>query len=141
MTRLFNPGFRLSFKDIIVLAVGTIAAIMVAQVDMWIGLVVAFVVLHFFLFCNVFRMPPRLELVWAGCFVLLGAGTLTIQQPGWPLSFALSFLLAVALVVYQMRQPSYHGVGWMHVNPALPQWWQAAARNEENLAAPIVPLN
>lgn len=125
MTRPFNPGFRLSAMDIIVLAGGTIAAYVVAQAELWMGLVIGFVVFHFFLFCNVFRMPPKLELTWAALFLLLGAGTLTMQQPGWPVSFALALLAAVVIVTYQMRQPSYHGVGWKYVNPALPQWWQA----------------
>lgn len=30
----------------------------------------AMVVGHFFLFCNVFKVPRRLELAWAGVFVL-----------------------------------------------------------------------
>ena len=122
---IFRPGFRLSFTDIVVLAAGAVGSFLVAQMELWFGLAIAFVVLHFFLFCNVFRMPRHLELAWAALFLLLIGSTITMQQPGWPIAFALSLIGAVVLVLFHMRQPSYHGVGWKRVNPRLPQWWQA----------------
>lgn len=111
--------------DIAVLVVGAIGSLLAAQVQLWFGIAVAFTVGHFFLFCNVFRMPRYLELAWAALFLLLLVSTAIMQQPGWFLSFALSLAGTIVAVVFQMRQPSYHGVGWETINPQLLQWWQA----------------
>ncbi len=54
--RKFQPGFRLSGLDVIVLVVGGVASAYAMTVDRWFGIAIAFVVLHFFLFCNVLRM-------------------------------------------------------------------------------------
>lgn len=122
---LFSPGFRLSTMDIAVLVAGAIGSLLAAQVHLWFGMAIAFTVGHFFLFCNVFRMPRYLELAWAALFLLLLGSTAIMQQPGWFMSFALSLAGTVVVVVFQMRQPSYHGIGWQTINPQLPQWWQA----------------
>src|SRR5262245_56032743 len=61
----FNPGFRLSKLDIGVLVVGTILAVVLWQETWWMGFIVAFVVCHFFLFCNIFRIARPLELIWS----------------------------------------------------------------------------
>jgi hypothetical protein len=65
--RPFAPGFRLSAIDVGVVLAGAIGSFLVAQVESWFGLAIAFTVGHFFLFCNVFRMPRPLELAWAVC--------------------------------------------------------------------------
>jgi hypothetical protein len=122
---LFRPGFRLSSTDIAVLAAGAVGALLVGRLEFWFGLVIAFVVLHFFFFCNVFRMPRTLEFIWAALFLLLIGSTVTTQQPGWTISFVLALIGAAVLVLFQMSRPSYHGVGWRYINPQLPQWWQA----------------
>jgi hypothetical protein len=125
---LFSPGFRLSTMDVVVLIAGVIGSLLVAQVQLWFGIAIAFTVGHFFLFCNVFRMPRSLEIAWAAFFLLLLGCTAIMQQPGWYMSFVLSLVGTVMVVVFQMRQPSYHGVGWETINPQLPQWWH----NQEN---------
>jgi hypothetical protein len=115
--------------DVVVLIAGAIASLLVANVESWWGMTVAFTVGHFFLFCNVFRMPRPLELAWAALFLLLLGSTIMTQQPDWFTSFALSFGGTVVVVVFQLRQPSYHGIGWKMINPQLPQWWQARERS------------
>src|SRR5262249_2513053 len=74
--RTFQPGFRLSALDVIVLIIGGIASAYVMTRDWWFGIAIAFVVLHFFLFCNVLRMSRPLELIWAGIFAAMAAGDL-----------------------------------------------------------------
>ncbi len=119
----FNPGFRLSNFDVAVLAIGTAGALVAGMFTPWIGLLIAFVVAHFFLFCNVFRVSRRPELVWAGFFVLLAAGTIAANIPGWLLTFIVSLCFTVVIVALEMRKPAYHGVGWRRLNPRLPEWW------------------
>lgn len=64
------PRIRVSATDWLVLAVtaGVTAVLWRAGGPLW--WLLAVVVAHFFLFCNVFLVPRRLELLWAGSFVL-----------------------------------------------------------------------
>lgn len=120
----FAPGFRLSALDVIILVVGVVTAFALVMVVWWGGFVVGFVVAHFFLFCNVVRMARLLELAWAGVFVALAAATVALDAPGWPVTATVSLVATVAVVVVQMRKPSYHGLGWQWINPGLPAWWE-----------------
>jgi hypothetical protein len=123
--RKFAPGFRLSPRDVLILFVGGVAAASLAWIDVWIGLAVAFVVVHFFLFCNVLRMSRPLELIWAAVFVAVAVGATAYGLPSWPLVFGLSAVLTLALAIIEARRPSYHGVCWQALNPQLPEWWSA----------------
>ena len=86
-------------------------------------MVIAFVVGHLFLFCNVFRISRKPELVWASLFVLLAVFTVLTENPGWMITFVVSFLVAVVLINQETKKPSYHGVGWQMLNPGLLEWW------------------
>jgi hypothetical protein len=120
----FAPGFRLSWRDAIVLAIGSAAALALASVVWWWGFVVAFVLGHFFLFCNVIRMARALELAWTAVFVVLASASILTGLPGWRVTAAGSLLTTAVLVAVQMRRPSYHGLGWERINPGLPAWWE-----------------
>lgn len=125
-TRDFTPGFRLSAQDVVVLALGLAGTWALSlHVAWWAGLIVGFVVGHFFLFCNVFRISRAAELLWAAVFVMLSGATLITEHPGWPVTIPVSLLLTVALVVLEMRKPSYHGIAWQRINPLLHTWWEA----------------
>lgn len=126
---VFAPGFRLSVIDVVVLVGGTAGAIVLSSLVWWWGFVPAFVLAHFFLFCNVVRMARTLELIWAGIFVLLAGATVAFEQPGWPVTAITSLLATVVLVVIEMRKPSYHGIGWQRINPGLPTWWRKRVSN------------
>jgi hypothetical protein len=123
----FQPGFRISAMDIAVLIVGGAGAVFAAEAEWWLGVIVGFAVGHFFLFCNVFRVARPLELAWAGLYVVLAGSTIVMNQPGWPITLATSLVATLLVVGVQLRQPSYHGVGWHWINPELPQWWEAHA--------------
>jgi hypothetical protein len=125
--RKFQPGFRLSLLDVIVLIVGGLAAAYAMTFDRWFGIAIAFVVLHFFLFCNVLRMSRPLELTWAGIFAALAIVTISLDLLSWPAVFAISSAVTVVVALIEARLPSYHGVGWQKVNPRLPEWWQSTA--------------
>lgn len=119
----FNPGFRLSALDVGVILAGSIGAALASQLAWWMGAAIAFVIGHFFLFCNVLRAERLLELAWTACFLALALASMTQGIPPWPISFALSFLVTLVILALQVRRPSYHGVGWRRLNPSLPQWW------------------
>jgi hypothetical protein len=120
----FAPGVRLSSLDVIVLVIGAIATAALALMTWWWGFVVGFVLVHFFLFCNVFRIARSSELVWAAMFVGCVAGTILADTPGWIITAAVSLLVTAAVVIVEMRRPSYHGLAWERINPRLPVWWQ-----------------
>jgi hypothetical protein len=125
----FQPGFRLSALDIVVLIGGTILSFVLWQQTWWMGFVVAFVVGHFFLFCNVVRMARPLELAWSAVFVLLAGATVLTDTPGWSITTAVSAITTVIVVAIEMRKPSYHGIGWKRINAGLPEWWETRYPN------------
>ena len=127
----FSPGFRLSKTDVLVLLIAAISSAAVGStdigVDRVIAFVIAFVVCHFFLFCNVFRISRPLELVWAGVFLVLGVCTIFFSTPAWPATFLLAFVVTIIVVLIEMRKPSYHGILWQRINPRLRDWRDAKA--------------
>ena len=87
---------------------------------------------HFFLFCNVFRIRTKFELIWTAVFILLSSANLAFGRPGWPATIGISGACAAALVAIEMRNPGYHGVGWKRLNPKLPEWWEAQNNKSSN---------
>jgi hypothetical protein len=118
----FSPGFRLSALDVIILVIGAGAAAGVASVDRWTGVAIAFVVAHFFLFCNILRMSRPLELAWAAVFSSLALCAGQKLMP-WPWVFCISVGVTVIIAILETRRTSYHGVGWKKLNPDLRAWW------------------
>jgi hypothetical protein len=111
---------------VVVIVLGAALSAWLAVRVPWWGAMVAFVVAHFFLFCNVVRMARPLELLWTGVFLALAVATLLADFPGWPVTTAIALAVTAAVVVLQMRKPSYHGVGWQRINPNLRSWWEAS---------------
>ena len=124
MTATFAPGFRLSRFDILILSTGIIGSAFAATQAWWAGAIIGFVVLHFFLFCNVFRIARKPELIWAAAFLLLAGSTILTGVPGWITAFPLSGALSIFLIWKETKNPGYHGIAWNHWNPNLPTWWE-----------------
>jgi hypothetical protein len=124
--RLFKPGFRISAFDGIILLCGCVGAFVAGSYAWWASLIICFVVGHFFLFCNVFRISRRPELIWAGTFVVLSISTLFTDIPGWIGTVAISLLLTVFLITREFRKPHYHGIFWQRINPELRNWWETS---------------
>jgi hypothetical protein len=127
--REFQPGFRLSAIDVVVLVLGGSGSVYAMTVDWWLGVAIAFVVLHFFLFCNVLRMSRPLELTWAGVFSVLAVATVSFELLSWPVVFAISLFFTAIVALIEIRRPSYHGTGWQMLNPRLPEWWQSGGES------------
>lgn len=123
--RRFTPGFRLSALDAAILLAGGATAFFVPKP---VAIVVATAVGHFFLFCNVFRIGRRPELLWAACYLALATCTLAFGTPGWLASTLIALGLAGLLIGLEMRKPSYHGLWWRRINPGLQRWWETQAR-------------
>ena len=108
----FKPGFRLSLFDVMVLIAGMIGAFVLGAQVWWLGVVIGFVVGHFFLFCNVSRIARKPELIWAAVFTGLTASTISFGMPDWIVTFPVSLLVALVLIYIETRRPHYHGIGW-----------------------------
>ena len=119
----FEPGFRLSLLDTLVLLAASGLIGLVFLVDRTLSAAIAVVVLHFFLFCNVFRMSRSLELIWAAAFVLLAIMSLKFNFLAVGNAGVICLSLSCFLVVLQMRKPSYHGIFWQKINPNLNVWF------------------
>lgn len=137
----FVPGFQLSVLDVVVLILAVIGTYVLGRYSWWAGLIILFVVGHFFLFCNVFRIARKSELIWAGTFEVLTASTIFLDIPGWIVTITSSLLLTTLLVVLEMRKPGYHGIFWQRINPRLHEYWNAKQEiaPPENEGAPITP--
>ena len=123
-TPTFSPGFRLSLFDVLILLGGLMGSIALGMRIWWAGMVVALVVVHFFLFCNVFRISRPPELIWAAAFVALAGSTIVTGLPGWVATPVLAVALSTFLIWRETRKADYHGICWKRWNPGLPDWWE-----------------
>ena len=104
-------GFRFSRFDLIILIAAAFISWRGLQWPIF-GSFFIFVIAHFFLFCNVFRIRPLYEYIWGIAFILnfvlnvsLGAAAtnyiavLLIQVP-----------ITIIVLIAEMRSPRYHGI-------------------------------
>lgn len=122
--QMFSPGFRISLLDAFVLIAGICGAFVASSYVWWAGMVIGCVVGHFFLFCNVFRIARKPELIWAAVFIVLVGSTVLTELPGWTITFIVTFVFAVVLIYRETQKPSYHGIFWNKLNPGLREWWE-----------------
>ncbi len=134
----FLPGFRISIVDALVLVAGTAGAAFLRSESADAAVLLAMPVLHFFLFCNVFRIKRRKELIWAAIFVISSAFFIVYQMFSEVFLIIANFLVAAILIALETREPDYHGIFWQNINPGLEQWWEnrseSSARTDQRQA-------
>lgn len=123
--RAFKPGFRLSVLDIAFILLGVAGACFFINSSPNFSVIILFVLVHFFLFCNIVRMSRASELIWAVVFVLLCLASLKLQWVPFYLVFLLSILVTSMLVASEVQKKSYHGVAWRRLNPNLQNWFES----------------
>ena len=115
-------GFRLSPLDAVVLAITAVIspALHIAKIPCW--WLLPFVVGHFFLFCNVFRVRRSFELIWGVVLVCNYGAWMRGLNFHW-LPVMLCQLPATLLVLlFEIRSEDYHGLLAQRVNPSLPAY-------------------
>ncbi len=127
----FNPGFRISWRDIVVIVLGIIASIALWPNYTEISFVIGVSVGHFFLFCNVFRISRDLELLWAAVFCVLFTATSMTGHPSINWVAVICIVWAAISILIETRKRSYHGIGWETINSGLHEWWKMEARRAE----------
>jgi hypothetical protein len=119
----FDPGFRVSRRDILVLVTAIGGAAALASVHAVFAAALLFVVGQFFLFCNVFRIRRSLELAWTAIFCLFAVLSERVGRPTWTETFLICQAMALLLIALEMQHPMYHGIGWRTLNPDLIVRW------------------
>jgi hypothetical protein len=108
-------GFRFSATD-----AGMIVVCTAVTWGLWptvgkIALTFPVVLGHFFLFCNVFRIPRFLELSWGGIFIINVGFWFTIDRFDW-IPILWSQLLPTMIVIFlAIMKTDYHGIGYLLV--------------------------
>jgi hypothetical protein len=103
-------GFRFAATDAVILVAAAVACTLLWPLPGRPAVPVAFVVAHFFVFCNVVRLRRGYELIWAGAFVACVLALILLDRLGWSTVMVCVTPITVALVVAEVRSPRYHGV-------------------------------
>lgn len=114
-----RAGFRFSPWDAVILLAGAALTwwLHAQQIPLW--WTVPMVLGHFFLFCNVFLVWRRLELAWAGVFLLNVAAHVAADVQEWWPPVLWQAPVTLAVIAWQMRSPWYHGIFAQQINPRL----------------------
>jgi hypothetical protein len=112
-------GFRFSPTDTLAIGVFCVASGVLWQQDNPLSWLLLIAVGHFFLFCNVFRIVRRRELIWTGLFILNVAVWAALDHLTWLRVLMCQLPITIGLVVADMRSPGYHGVFAKRLNPRL----------------------
>lgn len=109
------PGFRFSLNDALVLLVSGIVAVLLWKPLPHLSVLLLFVIGHFFLFCNVFRVRRNYEYLWGAVFVVNATLWLLLKPEGFHWALLAQLPVTVAVIVAEMRSDRYHGIGckWM----------------------------
>jgi len=114
-----HHGFRFSMSDACVLLLAAGLTWWLVGKDFVLWWVVPAAVGHFFLFCNVFLVWRRLELLWALVFVLNVAAHFLMEVFDPVPSLLWQTPVTLLVIACQMRSPWYHGVFARQINPRL----------------------
>jgi len=112
-------GFRFSLSDGLIVVGATVLSVWLRSIafDLW--WLVPVVLGHFFLFCNVFLVWRRWELVWAAIFVLNVARHVASGSVSCRSVLLWQAPVTIGLIALQMRSPWYHGIFARRINPQL----------------------
>lgn len=112
-------GFRFFVIDsVALLAFGTVTAGL-RRLDSSLWWLVATVAVHFFLFCNVFRVVRRRELLWAIVFILNVGLWLSLGRLDWFLVVSCQLPVSVGIIAWEIKTARYHGILAHRLNPRL----------------------
>jgi hypothetical protein len=121
--KIFQPGFRLSKFDIVIIVSGILSALCTYKISIIMSFLIVFVISHFFIFCNIIRISRVPEIIWATTFTVLVGLSITYSIPSLKIAITISVALSSLLVLMEIRKPSYHGLCWQKINPNLESWF------------------
>ena len=104
------PGFRFWWSDAVVLGVGAAFCALFWRPlgpAIW---PVPFALVHFFLFCNVFRVRRSHELTWTGLLLVNVAAWWFAGRLGWLPVLISQTPITLGVILLEIRSPDYHGI-------------------------------
>ena len=115
-TQRSKPGFRFSPRDAVVIAICTLATVWLWERVGSLSLLLFGVLVPFFLFCNVFRVRTRYELIWATSFVLTAGALQLADEFSWQRLLGSQIFVTALVIGAELRSPCHHGIGhrWIH---------------------------
>lgn len=119
----FKPGFRFSMFDAAILIAALLLVFFTHSYGLTYSVLVIFVILHFFLFCNIVRMSRIPELIWASFFLLAFYFHLKLSAITFVQALVSCISVTFILIFLEVIKPSYHGVFWKKLNPKLSEWF------------------
>ena len=129
-TPKFQPGFRISATDILAIVCAFVGVFYFYDKHFDIAIIIALSILHFFLFCNTFRIARNLELIWSFIFIVLAYLTTTRVITSWFTTSTISIVTAAILIFIETKKESYHGIFWKTFNPDLESWWKEKTKSD-----------
>ena len=112
-------GFWLSLSDLLVLAGSFLATWFFWKATHGYSFFILFVVGHFFLFCNVFRLRRKPELIWTAGFVFNTFLFSFFDYNYLVALLAVQVTITVALIGLEMARPDYHGIFSKKINSSI----------------------
>ncbi len=103
-------GIRFSILDGFVLFLGIGTTILFWRLMPFIAFIILFTVLHFFLFCNIFRIRRKAELLWALTFIVNAGIGAALFSSSIAVVATIQLAITTAILSYEIRQPVYHGI-------------------------------
>ena len=119
----FKPGFRFSGLDASILILAACLAFFLHSYSPLYSILVGFIILHFFLFCNMVRMSRIPELIWSSFFLGIFYLHFSLSILSFNLALISSLFVSTVLILLECHKPSYHGIFWEKINPNLPRWF------------------
>ena len=119
-------GFRCSVIDALVLIAGAGLSLWLHSIHFPLWWVVPMALGHFFLFCNVFLVWRRWELLWAGFFILNVAAHLALNDTHGGSALLWQSPVTLGVIIWQIRSPWYHGIFAERMNPRLADFLRGA---------------
>ena len=110
-------GFRCSAGDLVVLVAGVVVTIASRDWFPPLAILTPFVLAHFFLFCNVFRVGQAAELVWGGLFLTTVAASRLSDEVRWEFVLLPMCGVTIVLILRTLRRSDYHGAFCQRINP------------------------
>jgi hypothetical protein len=110
-------GFRFSRSDLVVVLIGLFVIWHAALWHSDLAILTGFVLGHFFLYCNVFRVGERAELAW-GTLLLMNVTICGLLADGsWWVVLPLQCVVTALIIVRALMSPDYHGAWCQRINP------------------------
>lgn len=110
---------RFSLIDAAALAAFGAVAAGLHRLDSSLCSLVAIVAGHFVLFCNIFRVARRRELIWAALLVSNVGLWLLLGRLDWFNVLACQLPVSVAVITWEIKARRYHGILADRLNPRL----------------------